>query len=481
MNLRRILCTLLVGAVCTVGLTACSPQRALTLAGIAIEKPTDVLVAMDETFIATVTPSGGTAVSIPDDARCYFQAADNDAVSPTALCGPIWYLGDDEFTWFSQGLDIDGEGIVTAEVGSPGAIVDDDKALFRTDGQAYDDDLEIAEPATANNVSSGASVQLASRSTGVNDLLDTETAADFVAASAAALITPDFTFGVLGGGTSPRVGDAAARYATTDKNEFAHIDLFVLPTQSALTVDGEYPALEVAADEIRYPVKAIDFGTILTSGTAADGAFGVSIPRGTKTLDLIVTYRGLEQTINIDRMARSSTTANAYYDGRQSTFLEQAYPESAVDAEGFSLKISGESIAALRSPFENAIWAEEGQVWVRTTLSMYEGGSLLLWPGKKNQADYYDDVLSAATLTLTDESGGLFTAAATTVNAEDLVVTSYFQVPEQSEGFTLGGTMQYDLTLRLYNGVTPNNADAPRSSTVDIPVPVYKVTFGKGQ
>ena len=477
MRTRYLMASFAVAALVLGGLSGCAPSRTLTLDGIEIQKANDSLSALDASFAKQAKSKQPVAVAIPDEARCYFQAATNDAISSAALCGPIWYLGDDDPTWLSQDLNVNSSGMVTGLVGGFVAAPDEDKSLYRTDGKSYDADIEITEPATANTVKAGSSIRISSSTASDDGLIGLDTIDEFVDASRAVIYTPDFVLGFSAGGVKARVGGADHRYATSAGSEFAYLNLYVMPLHPTMVIDGEYPSLEVTADNESYPVDTEDFSLIMASGEITDLSFGVSIPAKAKDIDLQVTFHGLNQTVNFNTLERTSTTANGFYNGPGFIDVQQNETNTYTDSsaiDGWHYSLSGGEIRATRSPFGEKTWAESGLVWIKTELTL-TGGTTSYGNVPRAYTEVYDNTLTGSAMTLSDQAGETFSAVTSTVTPDNVVV-SYFQIPEDVVELELGGTVSYDMKRRNIGYAVDSS---PSEGSAHFPAPAYALNFAK--
>lgn len=467
----RVSAVIAITAISAAVLTGCSPARPITLNGIEVDGPNEALELMDATF-AQIIDNARTdhAVSVPEESRCYFQAADNDVLASTAVCGPVWDLGNDAPHWHLLNLGISAEGVVSHEYGNGlAASPEADKTPYRTDGKEYDADLAIAEPDAPNSLKPGvvkewpmsaiAQASYSSKWAVVNNK------------DAVAVATPDFSFEVTEVKRSDRVGASDNRTATDEGYEFVSVGLLAkswIVDNESEAVEGVFPELSLTVDGEEFPVESFDPVAVVSDPMASTPiSFVATIPKDAKALSLGVTYEGVTQDVDLADHSRGDVgQASGYYDGLQyevGNYLSDDRDNGWDGGTGFDTTIFAGIDTADRTPFADGRWASDGNVFLDVNMNTRFGWT---WYNIDDQpTDEYDVTATAPAITATDSDGKAYEASSAALD-EDGNIHLIFEVPVGTPAVTLSGSVEANM-VRASNFIP--GSPATGSETLQIP------------
>lgn len=228
------------GAVVTaLCVTGCSgPIEKLTYQGTPVEDAADSLATMTERWRSLMT-SEDVEVSIPEDAQCYLQVAEEEMVGEELLCGPLAFMGAEETQWTVAPL-----GTMQTKDGGVRLVLEEDTLFdFGTanpnavpldaEGEEADLDQEVQAP----------SAPLAE----MGDVIPLQTEEIEAAGEPYELVTVDATYTITTMGAVQQVGPPTAptgapeggSLVTVGVHRQAHDGVPTSPTSAAvLTVGG---------------------------------------------------------------------------------------------------------------------------------------------------------------------------------------------------------------------------------------------------
>lgn len=472
-------------------------------AGERISNAQEFVNEADRLFAEVVDGTPDELRSVSEDARCYFEARDEDEIGPVVFCGPIRVFGYEE-PWLTMGYEQYSveKGTVLSDP-LVGDYATPQGRLFRPDGREPGDPNALATPLGPQTTSEEFAVLLpldsvsgiqynpidhaATLKAPAATISVTETAdITHVPAAAVTALDPEAAAGDIqefrpadgqvlkawkvkvspAGEFGPELDEMD--WGSTSRDATLSLALKVgasrLVLRSADTLLGAGSADGVAQVQCEsVPCRAVESASyLLVVSTSAEGA-----------PSLVGTTDGGEEVVSLDDGSLESSHSTAHYGDIPSkaqvstswgtkTF-EAVSPEEMPDAfesEAIMMTYGADVATAYRTPFEvNRGWAPSGKTWLVLSVA--------------NTKSEIDRILDDVTV---DHASSWTVKAAEEVlkaeeqDREDRIV---FLVPDGVASFTVSlkpvASVSYKYTTKDFTSISKTKAvNAPEAMTVDI-------------
>ena len=438
-KIQRAVGSLSIAALAVLSLTACSAEK-FTFNGSEVKETDKSLQRIDDQWRSTVTQ--GAPVNVHDDARCFFQTAES-AIAPQAICGPVHFLGDDESTWMSTALSFQGTSLVADGEFSSGASFSPGTSTFGLKNSKPADGTELSEPPATRAVSLG-------------EILDVTSPGLQTREEGTLLRTPDLALSVNGVDLSKRVGDATDR-VSTEGGMFVSLSMNV----KAISPDSTEEFAEDGSADLQKTKSEVTLRTHI-GGKAIEyplksvpsGSFAVAVEGDPDRYELVLTYAGEEQTIDLATLERTPAVGAAYYDeiankleveygptmGRD--LLNHGRVESPDKDPKWKLSVTYDLSSTERTAFYPELgWAPKDKAWIIVNNK----------PGmdKSEYVDKYSHglnwTINESKQTLTPKGGQPIKPSASPKDPNDESLISVFEVPASSYEFTFASNQDIEL------------------------------------
>lgn len=245
-------------------LGGCSgPTSSWRFQGKSLHEVEESLATMTETWRSDMT-SGEVEVTIPEDAACYLQVADDELVGEDVLCGPLAFMGAEETQWVAAPLSA-----MTQKDGSVRLVLEEvpgwdfgtpnpNAVPTAADGSPADLDQEVEPPAAPPAE--------------VGEVIPLEPA-DLEAASAPYdLVTVDATYTITTLGVLSQVGPVTSPVGAPEGGSLITVGVSRQGHQNVPTSPTSKAVLRVGGTEIDVPEET---SAIAVEGDGSDAVIAV--------------------------------------------------------------------------------------------------------------------------------------------------------------------------------------------------------------
>ena len=321
-------------------LTSCGAP-ALTAGEDEIKISKEIITSLESEW--DVHRASQPASNTDGDSGCYIGGVDG-ALSGTAFCGPVRYLGQDLTNWDEIQVDAtDREGKPSLASRGPFKAVDlqESTDLIRHDGQDAARDAQVQEPAAVRTAEPLEVFTSNEKLPPVADALSVELPRGELAVTAAAI--------------RERAGSAADRTAAPEGFRMASVSFDTEDIEDAEVAGGVKLAFMV--DGTAYPYDgAVDGGTL-----------SIAVPEDSEA-SFAVTYDEVVQTVSVPEMELDAGDASSLYvPAWETTVIEEEIRGKASWVWAFANRF-----AHVVSP--DLGWAGKDQVWISASTELGSAG-----------------------------------------------------------------------------------------------------------
>ncbi|MBG0739030.1 hypothetical protein IV500_06395 [Paeniglutamicibacter antarcticus] len=436
-------------------LTGCSSSPKITLDGSEVTGLDKAIAAADTSWAQQ--RAGAPKSNVDKDSRCYAQTTSDGVLVDKALCGPIHYLGADDQVWEEMDWKPSGDGTDKVQLSatdsfSSGSQPAANATLYRTDGKKAPDGLKVPEPDTKTS-DAGQAIW------GSQITPDTT--------PGISVVTPDVSMTLNNLKISNRVGSGNGRVKAGDGNRFASVDI----------------STGSRRDSFKTELALVSGGKTYPAGQVQNGKLSMVLPGDGKDVALAVTFDGFTQKVTFAD-GKLETKATAFYDGYASQATAPKLASIMVGEDlGTHAKFYPGDFSATRTAYnEKAGWAPEGKAWLVLSgtcgTSSFENKARM---GNGSIVASYTATTTVTSATVKNVSGTAFSSDATRIDGggennsdgSKRETTIVLEVP--------AGVGDFSVSLALNAaGVNDNTSSAaPRTVSLDTPVPAFDLTFKK--
>lgn len=307
------------------------------------------LATIDAEFAKQLKESDGVPVTIPEEARCFFQVTGEKEVLDEAFCGPIKYLGSDTNIWGSTPLEVrvaDKQNEVMLVAGEDlyfeQADPDSSAKLLDAKGDEGDPKLKVAAP-PAPRAEVGDTLSVADAESTLDEPLEVG--------------TPDATYSFSALGVTDHVGEGADRVDAPKDGTLVTVGMDRSSAASAPNGFTSTATLTVGGEPVEIPEQG---GTIAVKGDGKDAKVAIE-------------YDGNTQVVSL--ADKKVVSGHAYVD---TDFEPVNAPQKVLigdEANGASTSYTYQVDASVTSWDPEQHWAPEGKDRLGLVLSFDESSS----------------------------------------------------------------------------------------------------------